>query len=114
VAIGALNLYSSQPDGFADRDTLDLIFLYALHAAGSFAAAKEIAGLQTAMHNRHTIGVAQGILMQRYGLMVERAFDILRRYSSTQNVKLRDIAAYVVEHHRLPQVPADDGVLAER
>ena len=108
VAMGALNLYSSQPDGFADRDTLDLIFLYALHAAGSFAAAKEIAGLQSAMQNRHTIGVAQGILMNRYGISVERAFDILRRYSSTQNVKLRDIASYVVEHHHLPDMPADN------
>jgi hypothetical protein len=108
VPIGALNLYSSRPDGFADSDTLDLIFLYALHAAGSLAAAKEISGLQTAMQNRHTIGVAQGILMQRYGISVERAFEILRRYSSTQNVKLRDIAAYVVEHHHLPDAPVDE------
>jgi hypothetical protein len=107
VAMGALNLYSSKHDGFADRDTLDLIFLYAVHAAGSFAAAKEISGLQTAMQNRHTIGVAQGILMQRYGITVERAFEILRRYSRTQNVKLRDIAAYVVAHHHLPDVPVE-------
>jgi transcriptional regulator with GAF, ATPase, and Fis domain len=107
TAMGALNLYSSRPDGFADRDTLDLIFLYALHASGALAAAKEISGLQTAMHNRHTIGIAQGILMQRYGITVERAFDILRRYSSTQNVKLRDIASYVVEHHNLPDQPVD-------
>jgi transcriptional regulator with GAF, ATPase, and Fis domain len=106
-AMGALNLYSSRADGFADRDTLDLIFLYALHASGALAAAKEISGLQTAMQNRHTIGVAQGILMQRYGISVERAFDILRRYSSTQNVKLRDIAAFVVEHHCLPELPHD-------
>jgi hypothetical protein len=112
VAMGALNLYSSRPDGFADRDTLDLVFLYALHASGALAAAKEISGLQTAMQNRHTIGVAQGILMQRYGITVERAFDILRRYSSTQNVKLRDIAAYVVEHHHLPDQPLDAEVVA--
>ena len=114
VAMGALNLYSSQQDGFGDRDTLDLVFLYALHASGALAAAKEISGLQTAMQNRHTIGVAQGILMQRYGITVERAFDILRRYSSTQNVKLRDIAAYVVEHHHLPDQPLEaEAILAE-
>jgi transcriptional regulator with GAF, ATPase, and Fis domain len=106
--IGALNLYSSRPDGFADKDTLDLVFLYALHAAASLAAAKEISGLQTAMQNRHTIGVAQGILMQRYDIPVERAFEILRRYSTTQNVKLRDIATYVVEHHQLPDIPLGD------
>jgi hypothetical protein len=102
VPIGSLNLYSEQSDGFADTDTLDLIFLYALHAAAALAAAKEIAGLQTAMLNRHTIGVAQGILVQRYSISLDRSFDLLRRYSSTRNVKLRDVAAYVVEHHSLP------------
>src|SRR3954463_9905422 len=52
ASMGALNLYSSQPDGFDDSDTLDVIFLYALHAAASLATAKEISGLQSAMHNR--------------------------------------------------------------
>jgi transcriptional regulator with GAF, ATPase, and Fis domain len=115
VAIGALNLYSERRDGFNESDTLDLVFLYALHAAGSLAAVKEISGLQLAMQHRHTIGVAQGILVQRYGISVERAFDILRRYSSTRNVKLRDIAAYVVEHHHLPDTPVEDedGLVAE-
>lgn len=108
ASVGALNLYSSHRDGFADRDTLDLIFLYALHAAASLATVREISGLRTAMHHRHTIGVAQGILMQRYGISVERAFEILRRYSSTQNVKLREIAAYVIEHHCLPDTPVAD------
>jgi hypothetical protein len=105
--IGALNLYSEQTDGFRDSDTLDLVFLYALHAAGSLEAVREIVNLQTAMKNRHTIGVAEGILMQRYGISLERSFDLLRRYSSTQNVKLRTIAEYVVEHHCLPEAEQD-------
>jgi len=100
--IGALNLYSEHRDGFDDTDTLDLVFLFALHAAAALAAAKEIAGLQTAMLNRHTIGVAQGILVHRYNISLDRSFELLRRYSSTRNVKLRDVAAYVVEHHSLP------------
>ena len=102
--IGALNLYSESLDQFADTDTLDLVFLYALHAAGALSAVNEITGLRTGMENRHTIGVAQGILMQRYGLTMERAFELLRRYSNARNIKLRDVATYVLEHHELPDM----------
>jgi hypothetical protein len=102
--IGALNLYSDAHGQFDDTDTLDLVFLYALHAAGALSAATEITGLRTGMENRHTIGVAQGILMERYGLSMERSFELLRRYSNARNVKLRDVATYVLEHHDLPDL----------
>jgi transcriptional regulator with GAF, ATPase, and Fis domain len=102
--IGALNLYSESTDQFGDTDTLDLVFLYAMHAAGAISAVNEIAGLRTGMENRHTIGVAQGILMQRYELSLERSFELLRRYSNARNAKLRDVAAYVLEHHELPDM----------
>src|SRR3954447_18493040 len=105
--IGALNLYSERTGGFADTDALDVVFLYALHAAAAMNAAKELAGLQTAMQHRHTIGVAQGILVERYNISLERSFDLLRRYSSTHNLKLRDVAAYVVEHRSLPETESD-------
>jgi len=110
--IGALNLYSETTGGFADTDALDVVFLYALHAAAAMNAAKELAGLQTAMQHRHTIGVAQGILVERYNISLERSFDLLRRYSSTHNQKLRDVAAYVVEHRSLPESAAEDLDLA--
>lgn len=100
--VGALNLYSNARDEFSDGDTLDLVFLYALHAATALSTVKEITGLRTGMQNRHTIGVAQGILMQRYGLTLDRSFELLRRYSTSRNIKLRDVAAYVIEHQGLP------------
>jgi hypothetical protein len=103
-SIGALNLYSESLDQFGEADTLDLVFLYALHAAGAMSAMKEITGLRTGMENRHTIGVAQGILMQRYGLTMDRSFELLRRYSNARNVKLRDVAVYVIEHQQLPEM----------
>src|SRR4051794_11179723 len=82
--IGALNIYSNSADQFGEADTLDLVLLYALHAAGALNAVKEITGLRTGMESRHTIGVAQGILMQRYGLSLERSFELLRRYSNAR------------------------------
>lgn len=105
-AVGALNCYSEKPGEFGDHEDLDVAFLYALHAAAALGAAQEIHGLQTAMQSRHTIGVAQGVLMGKYGLTLERSFEVLRRYSSTRNIKLRDLSAYVVEHGELP---SEDG-----
>jgi GAF domain-containing protein len=99
LPIGALNLYSRQNGAFADRDMVDLATLYATHAALALTAAEELSGLQTAMTSRHTIGMAQGIFMERFGLTPEQAFALLQRMSSTGNLKLRDVAAQVV-HER--------------
>lgn len=54
------------------------------------------------MESRHLIGVAQGILMHTYDLDLDRSFELLRRYSSHTNTKLRDVARHVVDHGRLP------------
>lgn len=101
-SIGALNMYSERAGEFGDEDVVDLALLYALHAAIVLGATRELNGLRAAMHHRHTIGIAQGILMQRYDLDQDHAFEVLRRYSSLSNTKLRDIAAKVVEQRDLP------------
>ena len=60
------------------------------------AARREVEGLRAALESRHTIGLAQGILMARHTLTVSQAFDYLRRRSQGDNVKLRKIAVDVV------------------
>ena len=35
--------------------------------------------------------------MQNYGIDMEQAFEVLRRYSSHKNIKLREVAEHVVE-----------------
>jgi AmiR/NasT family two-component response regulator len=60
------------------------------------AARREVEGLREALESRHTIGLAQGILMARHTLTVSQAFDHLRRRSQSDNVKLREIAADLV------------------
>jgi GAF domain-containing protein len=99
--LGALNLYSRRTHAF-DEDSIDLALVYASHAASAISSAKLVTGLRTALQSRHLIGVAQGILMSRYDMSLDVAFEVLRRYSSHTNTKLRDVAATVVERRRLP------------
>ena len=60
----------------------------------------EVAQLRTAMASRAGIEQAKGILMQRRNASAEEAFDVLRRASQDLNVKLRDVAAWLVEQTR--------------
>jgi GAF domain-containing protein len=108
-AIGALNFYAKAEGGFASRDDVDFAILYSTHVAIALAASRELTGLETALHARHLIGVAQGILSERFDLDLERSFDLLRRYSSTTNTKLADVAAELVRTRRLPDGRPHDG-----
>ena len=61
------------------------------------SALEEIEQLNSALESRHDIGVAQGMLMLRYGISVDAAFDFLVRRSQDSNTKLRDIAGGIVK-----------------
>ncbi|QDO87606.1 GAF and ANTAR domain-containing protein [Ornithinimicrobium ciconiae] len=104
VPLGALNLYARQADVYTEVD-VDYALVFAHHASGAIEATREIDGLRTAMHSRHVIGVAQGMLMQRYGLTVDSAFEVLLRRSQETNTKLRDIANLMVTTGRIPDSP---------
>ena len=66
--------------------------------------------LQTAISSRHVIGMAQGIAMERYGIDQHQSFELLRRLSSTTNVKLRDVATQIVETRAIPHERAAEAV----
>lgn len=100
--LGALNLYAGKPDAFV-REDVDIAEIYATHATNALTAARLSSGLRTALHSRHMIGVAQGILMQLYELSLDQSFELLRRYSSHSNTKLSEVAEHVVEHRALPE-----------
>lgn len=110
--LGALNLYSSRTGAFADRDVVDLALVYAVHATTALSSARRTSTLQTAVSSRHVIGMAQGIAMERYGIDQHQSFELLRRLSSTTNVKLRDVATQIVETRAIPHdrtaEPIDD------
>ncbi|MFE2583010.1 GAF and ANTAR domain-containing protein [Streptomyces sp. NPDC059378] len=93
---GALNLYSREPGTFtATSETAG--WLLASHAAVAFSAARTHAQMEQAIATRHTVGEAMGILMGARHLTEEEAFDVLRRYSQQENVKLREVARRICE-----------------
>ena len=100
--LGALTLYSTVPGCFAEREVVDRALAYASHASVALSSVRRAASLEAAVGSRHVIGMAQGIAMERYGLDQNQSFELLRRLSSTTNVKLRDVAARIVETRVIP------------
>ncbi|MFE7170139.1 GAF and ANTAR domain-containing protein [Streptomyces sp. NPDC057616] len=94
--LGALNIYSRRPGVFTEASEL-AGWLLASHAAVSFSSARTHSQLEKALSTRHTIGEAMGIVMGSHRLSEDQAFDVLRRYSQENNVKLREVARLVCE-----------------
>jgi transcriptional regulator with GAF, ATPase, and Fis domain len=93
--LGALNLYARQPHAF-DEESDHVGALFAAHAAVAFAGAQKQEQLTRALATRDLIGQAKGILMERYQISGDRAFQLLARLSQEANRKLRDVADQVV------------------
>ncbi|KAB2809312.1 ANTAR domain-containing protein [Pimelobacter simplex] len=53
--------------------------------------------LNESVASRQAIGTAVGIIMERYRIPEDRAFQFLVRASSTSNIKLRAIAQEIVD-----------------
>lgn len=100
---GSLNLYAERTGAF-DDDDIAVGSIFVTHASVALAAAHNEEGLQVAIDARKLIGQAQGIIMERYDLDANRAFEFLRRQSQHHNIKLRDVAAWVVEHRKSDEV----------
>ncbi|MGB9011790.1 MAG: GAF and ANTAR domain-containing protein [Aeromicrobium sp.] len=98
---GSLNLYSSTVEAF-DEDDVAVATIFTRHASVALAAKHNEDGLQIAIDARKLIGQAQGILMERFDIDDDRAFQFMRRQSQDRNEKLRDIAAWIVENRGNP------------
>jgi hypothetical protein len=61
----------------------------------------EYYSLQGALGRRALIEQAKGILMERYAIDADKAFDLLRERSQRSGRKLADIAAALVTSHPL-------------
>jgi hypothetical protein len=112
---GALNLYAALPRAYGVIDRTKAV-IFAAHAGAALGAAeaKEDAALSldTGLHRiedliaalgtRETIGQAEGILIERERITADQAFHVLQRASQHLNVKLREVARYVVETGEIP------------
>ncbi|MCY1143742.1 GAF and ANTAR domain-containing protein [Actinoplanes sp. Pm04-4] len=94
--LGAMNLYSSEPDAF-DDESEHVGLLFATHAAVAMAGAQQREDLLRAMSLRDVIGQAKGILMERHKLTGDQAFALLVKASQTTNTKLVEVARSLVE-----------------
>lgn len=104
----ALNIYGGMPSAFGGTDRAKgqlfaTLARLALNAAEVQAADQfKHAGLTEALRTRELIGQAQGILMERERITSHQAFEVLRRASQHLNVKLREVAARLVETGESP------------
>jgi hypothetical protein len=105
--IAGLNIYSDIEHAF-DTAALRIGLLLATHGAMAVAAqakGDQNAQLVRALETSREIGVAVGVLMTRYRLTRDQAFDLLRISSQRTNRKLRDIALDVGDTGALPLDP---------
>lgn len=101
ATVGTLNLYDHR-ESYFDVDDQAVAHVLARHAAIALARTRRLDDLWQAIDARKRIGQAQGILMERYGLNEDQAFQVLVRYSQDQNIKLRDVAEDLVRRRVLP------------
>lgn len=102
-ARAGLNLYSTRSHGFT-ADDISLVETYSYHASKALRLAVRIsqlaeakAHLLAAMEARTTIDLAAGAIMAQNRCNQETAMKILKIASSSRNIKLRDVAASVVD-----------------
>lgn len=107
--IGALDVYRRRP-GAWDEETLANAQLVADMATGLIVNHRALEDTQTlasqlqdALDSRVVIEQAKGILVERHGGDMADAFSRLRSHARSNRRKLRDVAAYVIEHRDLPE-----------
>jgi GAF domain-containing protein len=100
---GVLNLYSRQPRAFGARERHEAE-RFAAEASRVLALAVRLAqhaeladNLQVALASRATIDQAMGVIMGQNRCTPEEAFAVLRSASQNRNVKLRTIAAEIID-----------------
>jgi AmiR/NasT family two-component response regulator len=72
--------------------------VFAAHAAIALLASTQQAEWQTALNSRDTIGMAKGILMKRERTGDVHAFNLLVSTSQNANIKLHDIAVWLIDN----------------
>ena len=105
---GALNLYSRGAQAFDER-TLQLLARFASYAVVPVSnmylyrsAVERAEHLAAALDSRAVIDQAKGILMERFRMTADQAFQALARVSMGTNRKVRDVAEEFVRTGDLP------------
>jgi GAF domain-containing protein len=100
--IGGLNMFHARPEPIPDDDRrlaqalADVATIGILQRRSTHRSSALAEQLQHALSSRVAIEQAKGVLAERSGVGMDEAFDALRRYARTHNLKLTDVAVAVV------------------
>jgi transcriptional regulator with GAF, ATPase, and Fis domain len=102
-SLGAMNFMASEVDAFDDQD-IAAGALFAAQAGVALSNAltheqneKKVEQLEEGIRTRQVIGEAVGIVMATRQVKADEAFEILKTISQHTNVKLKEVAAGLVE-----------------
>jgi GAF domain-containing protein len=100
--VGAINIYSRTPRAF-DRDSVALAVALATHVTAALSVAETAQGhrdralhLRRALESHAVIDQAKGMIMVQQKCPADVAFEMLRKLSMDQNIKLYELAAALV------------------
>jgi GAF domain-containing protein len=102
--IGALNLFGHEVGAMAGDDVVAAqaladIATIAILQQRAFAESRILnEQLNRALNSRVIIEQAKGVLAERAGLTMETAFEAMRRYARTNNLRLVEIAQRVIDN----------------
>ncbi|MCV7420688.1 GAF and ANTAR domain-containing protein [Mycobacterium yunnanensis] len=110
--LGALTMYGPTPNTFTEESVL-IGEILAQHVSVALAGSAAESRMRTAIDTRDIIGQAKGILMQRDSLTGLQAFALLTRASQHTNVKLVDVARFLVQETEESNTRGPQGLHAE-
>lgn len=96
--LGALNLFADESAAF-NEESLLIGGTLARHASIAMIGAAAQTQFDAALASRDIVGQAKGLLMHRENLTGIQAFALLLKTSQNANIKLVDIARWVVDQH---------------
>ncbi|KBZ56954.1 GAF and ANTAR domain-containing protein [Mycobacterium colombiense] len=96
LSMGALNFYAERPRSFSE-DSRRIAAVFATLGALAWSNVVRTQQFKEALSTRDTIGQAKGILIERYDLDDQTAFNTLIKLSQSMNTPLRDIARRVID-----------------
>ena len=106
--VGVTTMYGDRPNAFGEHELVraELLASLACVAIAKATATDKASNLLRALETNRTIGVAVGILVERFRVTEQEAFELLRSSSQNSNRKLVDLAQDLVSTGQLHDVEA--------
>jgi GAF domain-containing protein len=101
--IGALNLFRTAPGALSEAEMklvqalADVATVGILQQRAVMASSLLAEQLQSALHSRVLIEQAKGIIAERAGTDIDRAFDMIRRHARRTGTPLQAVVARVID-----------------